>query len=49
MNEKFQVKVNIYDLRESNCLCQPKFNEIIYGNKRVAILELTSGTHYLTI
>ena len=31
MNKMFEVKDIPYDLRDSNILCQPKFNKIIYG------------------
>ncbi len=31
MNKMFQVKDITYDLRDSNSLCQPKFNKITYG------------------
>ncbi len=33
MNEMFQVEDITYDLRDSNILCQPKFNKITYGKK----------------
>ncbi len=33
MNKMFQVKDITYDLRDSNILCQPKFNKITYGKK----------------
>ncbi len=33
MNKMFQVKDITYDLRDSNSLCQPKFNKITYGKK----------------
>ncbi len=33
MNKMLQVKDIIYDLRDSNISCQPKFNKITYGKK----------------
>ncbi len=33
MNKMFQVKDITYDLRDSNILCQRKFNKITYGKK----------------
>ncbi len=41
MNNMFQVKNITYDLRDSNILCQPKFNKIIYGKKTFSYY----GTH----
>ncbi len=49
MNKIFQVKDITYDLRDSNIVCQPKFNNITYGRKNLAIMEHTSGTHYTII
>ncbi len=37
----FQVKNITYDLRDSNILCQPKFNKIGYGKKTFSYY----GTH----
>ncbi len=39
MNKMFQVKYITYDLRESNILCQPKFNKITYGKKTFGYYE----------
>ncbi len=33
MNKMFEMKDITYDLRDSNILCQPKFNKITYGEK----------------
>ncbi len=33
MSKMLQVKDITYDLRDSNILCQPKFNNITYGKK----------------
>ncbi len=41
MNTMFQVKDITYDLRDSNILCQPKFNKITYGKKTLSFY----GTH----
>ncbi len=41
MNKMFQVKDINYDLRDSNILCQPKFNKITYGKKTFSYY----GTH----
>ena len=41
MNKMFQVKDITYDLRDSNILCQPKFNKITYGKKTFSYY----GTH----
>ncbi len=41
MNKIFQVKDIIYDLRDSNMLCQPKVNKITYGKKTFSYY----GTH----
>ncbi len=41
MNKMFQVKDITYDLRDSNTLCQPKFNKITYGKKTFSYY----GTH----
>ncbi len=41
MNKMFQVKDITYDLRDSNNLCQPKFNNITYGKKTFSYY----GTH----
>ncbi len=49
MNNMFQVKDITYDLRDSNILCQPKFNKIAYGKRFLSIMEHTSETHYPTI
>ncbi len=38
MNKMFQIK---YDLRDSNILCQPKFNKITYGKNTFS----SYGTH----
>ncbi len=37
----FQVKDITYNLRDSNILCQPKFNKITYGKKTFSYY----GTH----
>ncbi len=44
MNKIFQVKDITYDLRDSNILCQPKFNKITYGKKTFRYY----GTHIWT-
>ncbi len=41
MNKMFQVKDITYDLRDSNILCQPKFNKITYGKTTFSYY----GTH----
>ncbi len=41
MNKMFQVKDITYDLRDSNILCQRKFNNITYGKKTFSYY----GTH----
>ncbi len=41
MNKMLQVKDITYDLRDSNILCQPKFNKIMYGEKTFSYY----GTH----
>ncbi len=41
MNKMFQVKDITYDLRDSNILCQPKFNKIKYGKNTFSYY----GTH----
>ncbi len=41
MNKMFQMKDITYDLRDSNILCQLKFNKITYGKKTFSY----SGTH----
>ncbi len=33
MNKMFQMKDITNDLRDSNILCQPKFNKITFGKK----------------
>ncbi len=47
MNKIFQVKDITYELRNSNNLCQPKFNKITYDKNTFSYY--TFGTHYLTI
>ncbi len=49
MTKMFQVKDITYDLRDSNILCQPMFNNITYGKIDLAIMEQTCGTHFQTI
>ncbi len=45
MNKMFQVKDVTYDLRYSNILCQPKFNEITYGKNTFSYYILLWNTH----
>ncbi len=41
MNKMFQVKDITYHLRDSNILCQPKFNKITYGKNDFELLWKT--------